>query len=418
MRKYININLLILGILLAASGLAPGQQFEGSMQPFDFDVVAFPGKTLERVNVDIYAWVRNSQLQFLRNDSAYYANYQINLGIFDNADAAILTRDTTMTIVEKDYAATIDKEVERIYHFQYDMLPDEYQFKIRLFDMNSGAKREQTIKRKIQPFTQDQFQLSDVIILDSNELDSLTDKNVLPPLRIDVREKIYVYAEVVYPDSIDTYEIEAKILQQGKSKQFVFKRDVSTTTWPSRILLELTNDNMLRGVSQLSVEAKTGELETRVLKTVRFFQSFGKGEFMAGGSLDEMVDQLEYVARGDEWKQLRDSRDARREALFKEFWGKRDPTPDTPDNELFDEYYKRVNMANQRFGSNKRDGWITDRGRVFIVFGAPDTIERTKPFRSSFAAYEVWYYEELRERFVFVDEYGFGEYRMVSGNIY
>ncbi len=74
-------------------------------------------------------------------------------------------------------------------------------------------------------------------------------------------------------------------------------------------------------------------------------------------------------------------------------------------------------MTNRNFSYTRKEGWKTDRGRVFIVFGPPDRVERGTPSRYTQGDYEVWYYDELREKFVFLDEYGFGDFRLVLGNI-
>jgi hypothetical protein len=52
-------------------------------------------------------------------------------------------------------------------------------------------------------------------------------------------------------------------------------------------------------------------------------------------------------------------------------------------------------------------------GMIFILFGPPSNIER-HPFEIDYKPYEIWYYYELNREFVFVDETGFGEYRLVS----
>ena len=63
-----------------------------------------------------------------------------------------------------------------------------------------------------------------------------------------------------------------------------------------------------------------------------------------------------------------------REHFIDEFWRRRDPTPDTEENEYKDEYYERVAYANEHFSSGKA-GWLTDRGRIYVKWGKPDEIE-------------------------------------------
>src|SRR5690348_4083349 len=68
------------------------------------------------------------------------------------------------------------------------------------------------------------------------------------------------------------------------------------------------------------------------------------------------------------------SNDEERDNFIENFWGRRDPTPDTVENEYKDEHYARIAYANEHFASGK-PGWMTDRGRIYIMYGKPDQID-------------------------------------------
>src|SRR5208283_526081 len=72
------------------------------------------------------------------------------------------------------------------------------------------------------------------------------------------------------------------------------------------------------------------------------------------------------------FKQL--SNDEERDAFIEQFWLRRDPTPDTPENEYKEEHYRRIAYANEHFAAGI-PGWRTDRGRIYIAYGPPDQID-------------------------------------------
>ena len=91
------------------------------------------------------------------------------------------------------------------------------------------------------------------------------------------------------------------------------------------------------------------------------------------------------------------------------FWTDRDPTPDTADNELLDEFVGRVKFANLNF-SKLSKGYRSDRGRVYIVYGPPESVET---FRNSYdGVYQVWSYAS-GSNFTFIDRNGFGNFILV-----
>ena len=77
-----------------------------------------------------------------------------------------------------------------------------------------------------------------------------------------------------------------------------------------------------------------------------------------------------------------------RDAFIGTFWASRDPTPDTEENELKEEHYRRIEYSNIHFAA-RTTGSLTDRGRVYIVYGPPDAITAG----SGGMPKEIWHYE-------------------------
>src|SRR3954470_11309640 len=88
--------------------------------------------------------------------------------------------------------------------------------------------------------------------------------------------------------------------------------------------------------------------------------------------LDEDVRWIITDEERNAFKQL--SNDEERDNFVEQFWLRRDPTPDTLENEFKEEHYRRIAYANEHFAAGKQ-GWRTDRGRIYIVFGPADEID-------------------------------------------
>lgn len=119
--------------------------------------------------------------------------------------------------------------------------------------------------------------------------------------------------------------------------------------------------------------------------------------------------------------------DEEREQFIEQFWLRRDPTPDTIENEFTEEHYRRIAYVNERFAS-AFPGWKMDRGRVYIIWGPPDQVEAhptggpyRRPIKEGGGAtntfpFEVWRYGYLEGigqdvMLEFVDPSWTGEYR-------
>ena len=104
--------------------------------------------------------------------------------------------------------------------------------------------------------------------------------------------------------------------------------------------------------------------------------------------------------------------DEERNQFVEAFWRRRDPNLDTDQNEFRDEHYARIAHANHNFAFGQVPGWRTDRGRIFILHGQPDQVQKT-------SAGEVWTYRYIQGigaivSFQFVETKGTGDYHLLA----
>lgn len=135
--------------------------------------------------------------------------------------------------------------------------------------------------------------------------------------------------------------------------------------------------------------------------------------------LDSMYGPLQYVMESDESGIYQDLSLEGKRNYMRTFWAKRDPTPNTPENEALVAYYRLFYEANRRFresGAGDVPGWRTDRGRIFLKYGeAEETLRR--PVAGPTPPYEVWTYSRPRQlKFVFLDHTGLGNYQLIYTN--
>ena len=177
-----------------------------------------------------------------------------------------------------------------------------------------------------------------------------------------------------------------------------------------------------------------------VIFVILFSLGLGSGVFLSNLPAKESRDEenyykkwvdedVLYIITEDEkatFKALRN--DEERENFIEQFWFRRNPTGRIGDNPFREEHYRRIVYANQHFSSGI-DGWRTDRGRIYIMYGEPDEKE-THPtggmyFRrrsegggqTSTVPWERWWYRHIDGmgsdiEIEFVDSSMSGEYRM------
>jgi GWxTD domain-containing protein len=127
----------------------------------------------------------------------------------------------------------------------------------------------------------------------------------------------------------------------------------------------------------------------------------------------DFLSKVQYIITKEEQHLFLETPDIEKEKFKKEFWERRDPDPYTEENEFKEEYFNRIEQSNELFRNEGKPGWLTDRGRIFILFGPP-TFRDINPlgYDRFGPCKEVWEYGNFPV--VFVDENCLGRYRLIT----
>lgn len=126
---------------------------------------------------------------------------------------------------------------------------------------------------------------------------------------------------------------------------------------------------------------------------------------------EEAIKFLEIIEPKEKVSELLSLRDY--QMALDQYWNKKDPTPETNYNELMNEFYSRIDYCELKFKPiNGNSGSKTDRGKTYIKFGHPDSIERDSNIEDKVV--ETWFYKNLKRSFIFIDYEGTGKFQLVS----
>ena len=168
-----------------------------------------------------------------------------------------------------------------------------------------------------------------------------------------------------------------------------------------------------------------------IISTVLFFGLF-LGFFLSAVSFEEkpplppeyeqwLNEEVPYLITPAEKEVfLKLENDKERDLFIDEFWKQRDPTPGTSRNEAKEEHYQRIKFANETFGAlSPLEGWQTDRGKYYIMLGAPHHVEKYHTIDTY--PIELWYYhgdpnldQPSSFRLLFFRRDGGGDYELYS----
>ncbi|MEO6695596.1 MAG: GWxTD domain-containing protein [Ignavibacteria bacterium] len=417
----LNVKTLFCVFLLVTvihSGEVTGQLKDKSLKGnekdfFFFDPMVFYSKDQHKPRLDVYLEIPLENLQFKKNYNTkmYDASVNYVIKIVNSANEVVSNESIT------DYVSTTKKEqktLEESAKFivkEFYLNPGMYNIEVTLSDINT--KKEKTTKDKIEiiDYAQKDISFSDIMLVSNMKQEG--GKKVITPLidkNIDNLKEVFLFFEVYNSKDQNVVNDFSYKITNNKDKVFE-KGNYTYTLLPgiNKFFEKIPTTNLVFGDYKLEIKDNSnGQLLAE-----KEFSNKLSGLYVNNKDMSVLIDQLIYIASGDELSKIKNgSTDELKEKYFIEFWRSKDPSPNTSRNELMQEYYRRIKTANDRY-SHYIDGWKTDMGMVYIIFGEPSNIERF-PFTDNSKPYEIWDFYNENRQFVFTDDSGFGDYKLVT----
>lgn len=385
------------------------------------------------------------QLSFQPDTSGYYAMIDVLVEIKTSTGELVdsLSWRSANEVASLAEARTPSYLMNDIITAQ--LKPGTYEITVKVTDVNSARTGEDQFTLTVPEFSSEDLNLSQLELAysmsepDGSRFDKAGHK-IIPNTRgvYSHDDNIaYFFAEAYNLDpEWKTYTIEISVYDGNGDLYKELPPIVHNIEDNSAVILSGFNIAAFKvGAYRLMVSVKSGGKSAAAEKYFEIMP--GKLEWQLAMEKEELADfpeadqitteeeaknfrnQILYIATRDELKQY-DALPLEGKTNFaRAFWAKRDPTPETPINEYKIEQYQRIRYANEAFslfsgpGATK-NGWRSDRGRVYIVYGPPSD-EENHPSSLEEKPWIMWNYNDVEGGvyFVFIDESGYGSYRLI-----
>ncbi|NOY57590.1 MAG: GWxTD domain-containing protein, partial [Calditrichaeota bacterium] len=439
----IKSNALFFVILFLSLAIIPGfliadqlpVKSSGELE-FYFDTASFQS-SLGNVYQEFYYQIPLEQLGFHEDQGQMVDSLQISVHLINESGKTVY-QDTKIIPVVAD----MNQEISgRFLPDQFDLLcdPGTYQATLKIEELASHVQGKAWIKFTAPDFSKKQFSLSSVQFASEAQRDSTQSKftkngiRLLPnPARVygNSLPMLIFYYEIYQKTnsntSRDTFLVEYKILnshndvvrslpeklKKSQGQTSVEIGAISTAGLPDstyKLLVKVTDQKSGQELSSKNSFANIAltTLPKKLSLIARIIKNLTPQE------LNLHIRQTKYIMTKTEYDLLKQMDETGKRNYMIQFWDSRDPDLNTPENEFWLNYRTRIQVANSRFTTGYEKGWLTDRGRIMIKYGIPDEIER-HPLSQDSKPFEVWsYYRNKGLKFIFIDEEGFNQYRLI-----
>jgi len=394
-----------------------------AMEPsgtFNLDAIVFAGATRGQERLDVFIQVGYEALSFTKRDDRYYASYELTLSLYDSAGSLVNEKTWTEEVKGLTFDQSVSSTGYALTQRTLSVGPGAHRLTVALTDNESKMTRHLETPVLVTDMWEKPFSLSDIMLL-SRVSQQGEKRSMVPNVGGNVGEIpdfFYLYCEAYNRERRDSVRILMSIADQKREKVVEFDTLLALRPGRNEEILKVSHGSLQLGDYRIFLRAYPTSfqppLDTGYIASTNraiIVRWYGMPKSMK--DLDLAIDQVRWIAKDDEITYLKAATTPEeKQKRFLEFWKKRDPNPNTPRNEKMEEYYQRVDYANRHF-THFREGWRTDMGMVYLMFGPPNNVDR-HPFDSDAKPYEIWSYYDLSFQAVFLDETGFGDYRLLN----
>jgi len=411
--KYILFLLLFIQTIPAQIENIYEKNHGNSLPKYYQDFLNFASDQEGKTRVDVFIQVPYMEIQFVKSPKGFSAAYTVTVSEFDEDKEKLLVEKSWKEKIDAiDFEQTVSKNNYNLSLKSFNLTPEMYFITTSVEDEDSHKKYSSENLYKVRDLSE-KISVSDVMLI-SKQTQVEGSNKILPNVSRNItseRDGIPLFFEI-YSDKPSDVKLEFKVKDDDEKVVHQETIEKHLDTGRTQVIHTIKQDSLGLGNYMVAISL-FDSTESKITDVNKTFISRWIGIPAAIQDLDKAVDQLIYIATPSEMNYVEEA-ETQNEKIdrYLDFWKKKDPTPNTEENELFNEYYRRIAYANENF-SHYVEGWRSDRGMVFIILGSPNNIDR-HPFDLESKPYEVWQYYELNRSFVFVDETGFGDYRLVT----
>ncbi|MGK9477618.1 GWxTD domain-containing protein [Melioribacter sp. OK-6-Me] len=367
-----------------------------------------------KIRLDVFFQVPYANIQFVKKGNTFFAEYSLSVIFYEpKTDKMIFERIWKERISTTDFDETISKNNFNISYKSFPLDAGDYKIKCILEDTDSRKTHSYTYNVSLKKFNRD-LSASDILLV-KDILKNESGEVIVPNVSRIVTNKDNVLRFYYEIYSTEKRELEITYLLEhlDSENKIEEKRTLSLNEGINTVYDSLSTLKFILGTYKLLMTAKDikSNLNAEAQKVVL---SKITGLPNSITDIDKAIEQMIYIASPTDLAYIKEGKTYEERLMrFLEFWDKKKPNPKMLINPIMNEYYRRVEYANKNFKAFGNEGWRTDMGMIYITFGPPSYVER-HPFDPDSKPYEIWDYYELNRSFVFIDQTGFGDYRLLN----
>jgi GWxTD domain-containing protein len=414
-RKIYLFNFVLIGILVIfitlQSSISQISILKEEPNPLTVYFFGFPSEIENTVDAVVLLQVSYDKIRFLKKGEQYVAVYDFTVELFDGSEKVIDKKYWSKEFILEDFKETLNENEVFLEPIRFSLKPGFYRYYAEMTDTDSKKSFYRRESKIFSPYWAVGVGVSDLILSYGTENKSLL-HDVIPK-----KDELKIPYERGFSIQLQLFSSELKPvvfvwnLKNTHTNAVVLKDSI--TLQPTKHTIDfsvgIAGSTIPSGSYMFQGQISNSKQRKQVM--VYPFKVVWTNKPISSYNPSIALEQMVYILLKEEYNRTKRMIDEEKRDFFETYWKARDPIPETPQNELMDEYFYRVDYADEYFSYQKVSGWKTDRGRIYCIYGKPD-MKETAYMDIQRTPVEVWTYKTARKQFTFIDLQKIGMYEL------
>ncbi|MFC1558465.1 GWxTD domain-containing protein [candidate division KSB1 bacterium] len=414
MKKILSLSVILTSLVIISFFNLHGDTIDKKLNLNLLTVGVYDLPTEEKGVNKLYVGIRApySFFRFIKKDKVFSAEYEFAVEVYNKKNDIRKNSIMQENIEVEEFEETNSDEDLVIKEMFFNVPPGAYDLRLVITDLDTKKSITQRKKVTLKDYWDNKLGIGNAVFYSEGDVNYDGGKKIIIPnpyITLDYSESL-VIKYMFFNNNTGKVTLNTQIVPEYYEDEPVYtnREDINIKQYVTDRMIVLNPRDLHAGpyILYINLEAKNGKDYRKIPFSIKW-----DNYPVLQRDIDVVIEQMKYIMTDEELENVSSLSENEKKAFFEGIWKR--IVPDTTFNleNVVDEYFGRVDYADQHYTDEENEGWLSGRGRTWILYGQPDNIIERHNLRPP---YETWEYRNINKKFIFWDEFSTGIFKLKS----
>ena len=414
MKKIIQFSVILISLVIISFFNLRGDTLDKKLNLNLLTVGVYDQPTEETGVNKLYIGIRAPYgfFRFIKKDKVFSAEYEFAVEIYNKKDDIRKNNIMQENIEVGEFEETNSDEDLVIKEMFFNVPPGEYDVRLVITDLDTKKSITQRKKATLKDYRSNKIGIGDAVIYSEGDVNYNGGKKIIIPnpyITLDYSESL-VIKYTLFNNNPGKVTLNTQIFPEYYEDELIYtnREDINIKQYVTDRMIVLNPRDLHAGpyILYINLEGENGKDYKKIPFSIKWenYPVFQR-------DIDVVIEQMKYIMTDEEIESVSPLSASEKKSFVEGFWEKIVPDTTFILDKVMNEYFGRIDYADQHYTDRENEGWLSGMGKTWILYGQPDNIIERHNLRPP---YETWEYRNINRKFIFWDEFSTGIFKLKS----